>query len=232
MKINYPLHINKSNTVTDKKELTKYIWAYSLGDGSLLYFPHKDRPNEKINACFTCNQLKIHEDYIVRRADILSNITSLSIQNKPSSPDMLTTQSNRHPKFSEMRQRIYLNGVKIVEPHYLKLLDWETLAILHQDDGCLSIKDKDRNYFIVTLSTQSFSYGDNILLQRAIKDKTDILFSVTSIRSKTGNLQYRLMLQKQDEIDKFLFGIGKYISPSFEYKVNKNFRTISSQFMG
>lgn len=227
MKNIYPLHVNKSNTISDKKTLTKYIWAFTLGDGCLYLRKDKDRPNADTNAVFDCGQLAIHEDYILWRAEILSNITTLNLQLKKNDV-ILSTKSNRHPVYTTMRNRIYLEGHKIIDPHYLKLLDWETLAILHQDDGCLSLKDKIRNYFCITLSTQSFSYGDNILLQRAIKEKTDILFSVTPIRTQKGETQYRLMLNRQDDIDRFIDGIRKYIKPSFQYKVN-NFRMTDSE---
>lgn len=226
MKNNYPLHVNKSNSIQDKKILTKYIWAFSLGDGCLYLRNDKNRLNKDNNAQFECSQLSEHEDYVLWRADILSNITSLNIQLKNDGA-MLATSSNRHPVYTTMKERIYLNGRKIVEPHYLKLLDWESLAILHQDDGCLSLKDKKYKHYCLTLSTQSFSYGDNILLQRAIKDKTDILFSVTPIRTKSGEVQYRLMLQRQNDIDKFIDGIRNYVQPSFEYKV-ENFRKTDS----
>lgn len=227
MKNEYPFHVDKSNTITDEKLITKYVWAFSLGDGCLFTAKPKDRPNNNVNSCFKCNQLASHEDYILWRADILSNITSLNIQYVQDGTQ-LETVSNRHPLYTKMRSRIYLEGHKIVEPHYLKLLDWETLAILYQDDGCLSLKDKERYYYRLSLSTQSFSYGDNVLLQRAIKDKTDILFSVAPYRNKNDNLMYLLALQKQQEIDRFIDGVRKYIKPSFEYKVN-NFRKTSSE---
>lgn len=223
MEILYPLSIEKSNTITDKKELTKYIWAFSLGDGSLLYDHHKNRPNINENAYFSCDQVSRNEDYILWRANILSSITSVNIQKKVNKEsEMLCTRVNRHPIFTTMRNRIYLNGVKIVEPHYLKLLDWESLAILFMDDGCCSIKDKKYGYYCLTLSTQSFSYGDNVLLQREIKNKTDILFSIVRMTTQSGGIQYRLQLQKQLEIDKFIAGVRKFITPSFEYKINKN----------
>jgi hypothetical protein len=212
----YPITVtNSSLKITDNKELTKYLYSFSLGDGCLYYPTKKGRANKNVTAVFSCGQLKIHEDYILWRADILSNITSVHIQEKK---NMLCTETNRHPKFTEMRQRMYPNDYKIVEPHYLKLFDAESLAILYQDDGSLS--HKGENQFSLVISTESFSYGDNILLQRMIKDKFDILFSVLGYRNKLGNLLYRLQLQKKELQHRFLDVVEPFIKESFRYKLD------------
>lgn len=220
MEKSYPLKINKPfNIITDKKELTKYIWSFVLGDGCLTVSESKNRPNNNINYKFDCGQLAIHEDYILWRADILSNITGVYLQERQFKIGNLQirTTTNRHPFFTTLRQRMYLNGTKLIDPHDLKLLDWETLAILYQDDGCLS--HKSYNSYNLTISSEAYTYGDNILLQRAIKDKVDILFSVQKI-SVNGNTKYRLALQNQEGQKKFIDGIRPYIKESFNYKIN------------
>lgn len=221
MKEEYPKIITKANIViSNKKELVKYVWIFTLGDGCLRLAKSKDRPNKDINAHFECNQVQVNEDYILWRADILSNITSVNLRYREISgcQDQISTKTRRHPLYTMLRNRTYLNNRKTVNPHDLKLLDWESLAILYQDDGCLSKKPNGNNCYTLSLSTDCFSYGDNVLLQRAIKDKTDILFRINSVRSK-GGLHYKLILSKYDEINRFLDGIKTFIKPSFEYKL-------------
>jgi hypothetical protein len=237
----YPMHINKSNSITDSKVLTKYIWAFTLGDGCLYVANRKNRPNLNMNASFECNQVLETEEYSLWRADILSNITPVNLYLKTKhereyldaheqskiTPEstQISTKTNTHPMFTTIRNRMYLNGHKVIDPHYLKLLDWETLAIFYQDDGSLSIKSvrEKYQYWTVALSTEGFSYGDNILLQRAIKDKFDILFRLVGHPNKNGELHYRLQLQRQNEVDIFLNGVEKFIKPCFQYKIRKTF---------
>ena len=215
----YPIKISKSNNITDRKVLTKYAWIFSLGDGCLMSGFSKNRPNKNVNAFFGCGQLADNEDYILWRADILSNITSVYLQCKSKDRrPQIDTITGHHPFFTTLRSRMYLNGHKVVDPHDLKLLDWEALAILYQDDGCLSKKPKGNNCYTLSLSTESFSYGEQVMLQRAIKDKTDILFRIGSIRTK-GGLHYILVISKYDSIVKFLDGVKPFIKPSFEYKL-------------
>ena len=215
----YPITITNSTLkITDNKLITKYVNDFVLGDGCLYIPVKKGRANKNVTAIFDCGQLKKNEDYILWRADILSNITSVHIKEKQATSLMLYTETNRHPIFSHVRERVYPNNHKVVDPHYLKLFDAESLAILYQDDGSLSHKGK--NQYNLVISTEGFSYGDNILLQRMLKDKFDILFSVLGYRGKTNNLLYRLQLQKKELQYKFLEIVTPYIKSSFEYKLD------------
>lgn len=222
----YPIKLTVPNCiVSDKKELTKYVWAFTLGDGCIRIQLNKNRANRDVNYHFECGQIAEHEDYILWRADILSNITSVLLQYKviKNGKPQIHTQTGRHPFFTTIRTRTYLNNHKVISEHDLKLLDWETLAILYQDDGSLSKKPVGNTCYTLSLATDSFSYGDNILLQRAIKEKVDILFRVNKLFSKsTGNLYHRLILSRYDTICRFLDGVSKFIKPSFEYKLLPN----------
>lgn len=222
----YPIKIEKNNTYIDKKNLTKYVWSFVIGDGCLILGHNKNRPNRETNASFVCSQIAEHEDYILWRANILSHITSIHLSIRKgvyinTCKPQIKTVSNRHPFFTTIRDRMYLYGNKIIDPHYLKLLDWEALSILYQDDGSLSKKPIGQNCYSLVLSTEGFSYGDNVLLQRAIKDKTDVLFGIVRVNTKSG-LHYRLQTAKYSNIKIFLNGVSKYIKPSFEYKLLPN----------
>jgi hypothetical protein len=133
---------------------------------------------------------------------------------------MYRLRTSRHPFFNPFRERLYSTGNKIIDPHYLKLLDWEMLAILYQDDGSIShyISSSNKAYNTVELATHRYSYGDNLLLKKAIKETMDIEFNVCQVRRK-DKLYYRLNLRQKD-VSKFIDGISKFVLPSFEYKLN------------
>jgi hypothetical protein len=192
--ITYPLKITTPSVVVDdKKELFRYVWAFSLGDGSL----HVDKRQKKPNARFSCSQLDIHEDYVMWRANVLSNITTVRVNkehyisaDRPNNKPLLRTVTSTHPTFTELWYRMYHNGVKRIDPHHVKWLDWETLAILYQDDGCMwfskarkSSKDYRPN---ITISTHSFTYADNMMLSKNIYEKLGIHFNPKRVTIKSG----------------------------------------------
>lgn len=220
-------------TMRNEKELTKYVSAFLYGDSSIT----KDK-RDNGNCVFECCQIADHLDYLEWMKAILEDITSFKLSPRPGYEEKQDAEimgikthikaqyrlrSARHPFFNSFRFRLYGTGKKIIDPHYLKLLDWETLAILYMDDGYISHPISTNKYGnsypqdILGLCTNGYSYGDNLLLKKAIKDLFDIEFNVSEER-QNGNLQYRLKLRSKD-IVKFLDGISKYIVPSFEYKL-------------
>jgi hypothetical protein len=58
------------------------------------------------------------------------------------------------------------------------------------------------------------SYGDQLLLKKAIKENLDLEFNVV----KTGNKYYTLRLRSKD-LEKFMNGIKPYVLDSFQYKL-------------
>lgn len=222
----------------DKKIFTKYVWAFTLGDGGLTSLKRQSKikdPNRQDgrshrpkNSKYYLKQKDDHKDYVDWQSEILEELTSVSIQHYPPYTDKrgfnvsghyeLTTRC--HPFYTKMRKRVYLNNRKIISPHDLKLLDWECLAILYQDDGQIEInqrKTKD-DYVRITLHTLSFTYGDNLLLKRAIFEKTSIPFDVSRKRCR-NEWKYLLRTPKTHAL-RFIEGIEKYILPSFEYKIS------------
>lgn len=212
--------LDKQILITDNKVLTKYVFAFVLGDG-YLYRPSKDTHN----SYFATTQLTKNEDYILWRADILSNITSVHLSEKLNI-DCLETTTARHPFFTNMRNNIYVSNVKRIDPHYLKLFDWEVMAILYQDDGYNSrttgynhSKTRKYQYHSIGVATNCYSYGDCLLLWRASKEKLGIEWNIQKKTSRTsGELQYILSLPRRFN-SLFLAGVKPYIKPSFYYKL-------------
>lgn len=198
--------MESAETMT-KKDLMKYISAFVMGDGGVYYSGN--------NCRFICNQIARHEDYINWRADILRELTDINIfpNQQEGKQLILCTQSKTHPLYTKVRERLYFDKYKSVDPHYLTLLDWEMLAILYQDDGSI---DKDKRCDAtpnIRLNTKRLSYGDSWLLKKAIKEKLDIEFNINRHYHR-----YFLSLRAKD-YDKFKQGVEQFIKPSFMYKL-------------
>lgn len=192
-----------------KKDLYRYISAFVMGDGGV-YYSGK-------NCRMVLNS--IEKDYIMWKKQILENLTSVNyhvVEDKRTDFDrkplhVLTTRA--HPTYTKVRKRVYTDNYRGIDPHYLKLLDWEVLAILFMDDGSCH-KDKRCNATpSVSLNTKRLSYGDSWLLKRAIKDTLGIEFNV-----HRHNNRYYLSLRAKD-YSKFKDNVSEYVLDCFQYKL-------------
>lgn len=204
-------------TMRDNKALTKYVAAFVYGDGTI----GKDK-RDNGNCWFTTVKTEVNKDFIDFASDILSNITKVNVTKYE--PDSNTKpyfrlETLRHPFYNSFRERFYGTGKKAVDPHYLTLLDWETLAILYMDDGTISKTTSNGKYekYNLELCTQGFTYGDNWLLKRAIKEKLDIEFNIHQ-RNLNNRIMYSLYLRQKDMLT-FLEKVSPFILPSFIYKI-------------
>ncbi|MEG0773587.1 hypothetical protein [Clostridium sp.] len=155
------------------KELTKLLSYISMGEGGL----YRDNTT---NYKFIMNMKKDNEDYIDYCIDILNNIVSVK---KYDRKDYNTDESNKkaqirieskvHPMLTIIHDRIYIDKYKGLDPHTLKLLDWESLAILFMSDGNNCFKGKYKSQCI-TLNIKRLSYGDQFLLKKVLKENLDL----------------------------------------------------------
>lgn len=209
----------------NNKELYKYIFSFILGDGGV-YIDKRDWGTVGANAWFQSTKTEKNLDLLEKEKLVLDEITSNKIIRFDGHPAIIQGKetytkpfyrliSSRHPVFSEFRRRLYPNGIKVLDPHYLKLFDKESLAILFMDDGTTSKKQYGCN---VELCTQNFCYGDNLLLKKHIKDTLDLEFNVTQRNYKT-KVMYSLVLRTKDQ-ERFVNLVSEFITPSFEYKIN------------
>lgn len=190
-----------------KKDLMKYISAFVMGDGGVYYSGN--------NCRFVCNQIAKHEDYINWRADILRELTEVNIyeSQQENKQLILCTQTKTHPVYTKVRERLYIDKYKSVDPHYLTLLDWDMLAILYQDDGSIYVDTRCDATPSCTLNTKRLSYGDSWLLKKAIKEKLGVEFNIHRHYHR-----YFLTLRAKD-YDTFKLNIEPFIKPSFQYKL-------------
>lgn len=190
----------------NKKQLMKLISAFVMGDGSL----EKHGKNSRISISHSINNL----DYLNWKKRVLEQVTNCSeydriIKNKNHSPNRVI-RSKTHPLYEKIRNRMYLHNKKVLDPHYLKLLDFEVLAILIQDDGSSSSTNgKLTNLYI---HTNSYSYAENLLLKKTIENNLGLMFNIVMNKG-----YYELRLRNKD-YPKLYVGCKPYIFKSFEYK--------------
>ena len=78
-------------------------------------------------------------------------------------------------------------------------------------DGSLVIKKE--KYPCVTLNLKRLSYGDLLLLKKALKEKLDLEWNINK------NYPYYYLSLRSKDIPKFMENIKPYITQSFMYKI-------------
>lgn len=215
----------------NKKELVKLISYIVMGDGGL-YFPSKR--TEATNAQFIMNMKEENKDYIFFCRDVLEQLTGCRIaERKDYNVDgcvrkpQLRLESKRHPLLTQIHSRVYTGKYKGIDPHALKMLDAEALAILYMCDGSfVTTKPKPEKRLVnesynVTLNMKRLSYGDLFILKKALKEKLDLEFNINR-----QNEYYYLRLRMKD-FNKFMEMVAPHVLPSFQYKIHESFRTVS-----
>jgi hypothetical protein len=203
---------------TMSKELNKKLYYFSTFDGGLYLV------GNSTNAKFIINMKKENLDFVEKIEDTLkeARIGFTRVDRKDYNTDgfnrkpQVRLESKNHPLLTKIFERIYIDGKKVIDPHMLTMLDAEALAIIFMADGS-RVQDKRSpeskpNY---TLNTKGFSYGDNWLLKKTIKDIFDIEFNI----NRQNNYWY-LRLRAKD-VEKFEQIVSPFILPSFSYKLGR-----------
>lgn len=202
---------------TMSKELSKRLYYYSTFDGGLYV------TGKCTNAKFIMNMRKDNLDYVqavadtLKQADIGFRIMDRQDYNTDGyvrSPQV-RLESTVHPKLTKIWERIYIDGHKVIDPHMLTLLDAEALAIIFMADGGRSVDKRCNATPSYKLHTKGFSYGDNWLLKKALKETLDLEFNI----HRHGKYWY-LSLRSRDS-EKFENLVSPYVLPSFNYKLGR-----------
>lgn len=180
---------------------------------------------------FIMNMREQNLDYINWVKDVLSELTEVKIELQPDyntdgchRQPLVRLWTKNHPFYAKLHDRIYTDKYKGIDPHALKLLDYEALAILYMCDGSLYIDSPEKsnkglvnNSYSVNLNMKRLGYGDQLLLKKAFKDTLDLEWNINR-----HNKYYYLRLRSKD-VHKFMGGVRPYILPSFNYKlINSN----------
>lgn len=212
----------RSVTTMDKKQLTKLISYFAMGDGGL-YITGK-----YTNAKFIMNMKKENMDYVEYVKSTLSHIVNCTVYDrKDYNTDGCTRQpqvrleSSTHPMFTIIHDRIYcVDKHKGLDLHTLKLLDWEAMAILYMSDGCAY--QYGDGYVNVTLNMKRLSEAEQLVLKQTIRSTLGVEFNINK-----GGKYFCLRLRNKD-VNTFMDGVEPYIVNSFKYKIirTKNSKNI------
>jgi hypothetical protein len=202
---------------TMSKELSKRLYYFSTFDGGVY------RAERSTNAMFVMNMKKENSDYVKKVRDTLveagigCSITDRKLQDDGfNRQPQITLSSKGHPKLTTIRDRIYIDGRKVIDPHMLTMMDAEALAIIFMADGSRVYDKRSPNAKPnITLNTKGFSYGCNFLLKKAIKETLDLEFNI----QRQNNYWY-LRLRAKD-VDKFDELVSPFVLPSFNYKLGR-----------
>jgi len=206
----------------DPKQLTKLTSYMATFDGGV-YVPYKRYEHSKVNCQFIMQMRKENEDYLLWVKSVLENVTSVRITERPdyntdgySRAPQLRLESNRHPYFTKLRERIYIDNHKVIDPHMLKLMDGEALAIIFMCDGGTSLDTRHKNpHAKIDLHTKGFSYADNMSLSKAIYDSTGVITRV----NRHGKYYYLNVATKSHK--DFYEVVKPHMVKSFDYKFER-----------
>lgn len=201
--------------------LEKIVAASLLGDGCV----HIPKNGFK-NAIYTTSKTVNHADYIEWLQERLETLTrvnrTLTHPSKyvPNAKDAIVIRSGAHSFYTNFRNRMYGTGIKCVDRHYLTLLDWEFLAVWYQEDGTMNVRQRARDKkpdIQISLATNCFSYGDQMLLKLALKEKLGLDWNIRQYTANNGTFRHTLHLRRL-HAEHFCNMIAPYIVPSFQYK--------------
>jgi hypothetical protein len=214
--------------IQDKKELVKLVSYMVMGDGGLYI------AKEGANAKFIMNMVKENEDYVLFCRDVLENVTGTYLYERRdyntdgcTRKPQIRLESQTHPFLTTIRDRVYTGKYKGIDPHALKLLDMQALAILYMCDGCLHIEKPNpkkgliNNSYQVTLNLKRLSYGDLFILKKALKEKLDLEWNIQK------HYKYYFLYLRTKDVDKFMEGVAPFVTASFQRKIKEDFRSVS-----
>lgn len=190
-------------------EFSKFVKWSVAGDGFV------GRATHNLDAHYSITRLEEYKEYTDLIASKLdSSLFKVRVEQRtwPKTgkvSNVLRTTS--HPLFSRVRDRQYIEGHRVIDPHMLTMLDYECLAFLYMDDGSLCYNKDSRP--IVRLSTCSYSYAEHESIKKALQEKLDLCWNI----NKCGH-RYQLNLATKD-MSKFFDGIHKFIVPCYYYKL-------------
>lgn len=191
-------------------QLSKFVSWSVAGDGYVGYSTNNR------NAHYVIQRSPEHKDYIEVVANKFVGLQDCNVRvdeytRKDNGKTVLDLRTSSHPLFSRIRDRQYIQNHRVIDPHQLTLLDWETAAFLYMDDGSLCFNNKGS--MIVRLSTCAYSYGDHELLRKAFIVRLGVIWNI----NRNGNT-WQLNLAKQSR-DIWFENITPFIVDSYKYKL-------------
>jgi hypothetical protein len=202
-------HYNLKKFTKRQKE---YLFGSLLGDDSLIL----DRKYPTLSVSHSINQ----RAYVKWKYEIWKRIVPGGIKkNVPIKVNgniyfIDRFQTIGHPEFVKFYRLFYSNGEKIVTKEILDNLTPFSITVWYMDDGCYN---KLRKRAI--LATNSFTYEENLLIQKYFKN----VWNISSHIGTHKNGTYYIWFNTENTI-KFFKIIKNYVLPFFDYKIDKNLK--------
>lgn len=204
-------------------QLSKFISWSVAGDGYVGY-----SANNK-NAHYSITRSPEHKDYLEVVANKFIGLQDCKVRineyvRKDNGKTVLDLRTTSHPICSRIRDRQYIQGHRVLDPHQMTLLDWEAAAFLFMDDGSTCYNNKGS--MIVRLSMCAYSYAEQELLRKVFIEKLGVIWNI----NRNGNT-WQLNLAKQSK-DKWFENIEPFITDSYRYKLPESLQKETSRTDG
>lgn len=184
-----------------------------LGDG---YLHPNTNDNYYLNMTHSIKQI----DYLEWKKSMLSPfVVSESPYRREhngfgSKTTLISYNTVIHPWLRELRHMFYIDGKKVISPSILNMVDELALAVWFMDDGSLN-----RKYGTMLLSTFSFSYEENLLIQDWFLEKWGILVKLEKHKQRSGKETFGIRINRS-VAPKLIEIISPFIIDSMKYKVS------------
>ena len=192
-------------------QLSKFLDWSVTGDGYVGYATHNK------NAHYAIQRDPKHKDYLNVIADKFIGLQDCELTiseyvRADNHKEVVCLKTGSHPLFTRIRERLYANNRRVIDPHQLTTLDWEAAAFLYMDDGSLCVNSKGS--LITRLSTCAYTYGEQLLLRQAFIEKLGVVWNI----NRTGRNLWQLNLAKNSR-DLWFDNIRPFIVQSYSYKL-------------
>lgn len=206
--------------MSNNKDVSKRLYYFSTFDGYL------DNRGENRNSRLSVTMIKENADYIRKVALTLDDAEignkmwepAINLHDGCNRKQQFRVQSKAHPKLTAIRNRVYINSHKVIDPHMLTMLDAEALAIAFMADGSRKNVELVGGEIspLYRIHSNGFSFNDNIAFSNAIKEKLNIPFNV----ERQATNKWGLVLPKKFNSN-FELAIDSFILESFGYKLGR-----------
>ena len=214
------LHSKVSTTKHLGKREMSIIIGTLLGDATLYINKNSKNNNAHLILRHSVKQ-KIYTEYLYNNLKSLNPKLKL-IESKSFILDgkivkkslQIELKTAAFKELTLLKKEFYPNNSKIINFDYLnKYYNAETLAVHFMDDGCKSTDDNGKiNGFV--LSTQSFSYEDNLKFSYFLLGRFNLQTSL--IRQKSG---YVIRISSKS-VKRFILIVKPYITKDLLYKIS------------
>lgn len=199
------------------EDVNQVLLGSLLGDGSLA----KGSKNAGYNGCHSPKQV----DYLFWKVKILSKNFRIKHWLSDNGPKYKIHKfiTNYSPVLTHLHSLYYIKAsipnrrwIKIVNPVVLEQLTPLGLAVWYCDDGTYYVRDGS-----CALSTQGFTYNENLLLKNYFFEKWGILPVVIEDYRKSYNKSYYRLTFNKKEAEKLLCLIKDFVPECMVYKLGR-----------